>query len=376
MRIAIVHSFYSSAQPSGENIVVELQRRALERAGHDVHLVATHTDDREHETAYALRSALRVATRHGQSPAEELAEITPDVVHLHNQFPNWGSGWISSWHQSPIVATLHNYRPLCAAGTLFRDGSDCTLCPTAGSHHAVKHQCYRGSRAASIPLAVASRGAGAHDPVLQRADALVALTSRAADTYQLLAHGGPDLPVTVVPNFCPDSVTQSEHSDNWVYVGRLSPEKGILELIAHWPADVPLTVIGSGPLLDQATTASAGKRIVFLGQVDSAEAQSRIARARGMAFPSVWREGIPTVYLESLAAGTPVLAWPGNSVSDDIEEAGTGVVVAPEDTTSGIARIMARHSTYSTAGRARFENRYTESSWIAAMARVYDKVTS
>ena len=49
MKIAVVHSFYSTRQPSGENVVVQLQARALQEAGHEVSLIAAQTDRLESE---------------------------------------------------------------------------------------------------------------------------------------------------------------------------------------------------------------------------------------------------------------------------------------------------------------------------------------
>ena len=61
MRIAVVHSYYSSREPSGENVVVDLQVEALRRAGHDVTLVARRTDDLRTSKAWYVTSAARVA---------------------------------------------------------------------------------------------------------------------------------------------------------------------------------------------------------------------------------------------------------------------------------------------------------------------------
>ncbi len=83
----MVHSFYSSAQPSGENTVVLNEVEALRRAGHEVALFAAHTDELEGEVFYKLRSGMRVATGYGRNPLKAINEFSPDVVHVHNLFP-------------------------------------------------------------------------------------------------------------------------------------------------------------------------------------------------------------------------------------------------------------------------------------------------
>jgi hypothetical protein len=84
----MVHSFYSSAQPSGENTVVLNEVDALRRAGHEVALFAAHTDELEGEVFYKLRSGMRVATGYGRNPLKAINDFSPDVVHVHNLFPN------------------------------------------------------------------------------------------------------------------------------------------------------------------------------------------------------------------------------------------------------------------------------------------------
>lgn len=97
MKVASVHSYYSNRQPSGENVVVGAQAAALRAQGVDVRIIAARTDALESNGGYKLRSAVTVATGSGPSPLKDLEEFRPDVVHVHNLFPNWGTGWIDRW---------------------------------------------------------------------------------------------------------------------------------------------------------------------------------------------------------------------------------------------------------------------------------------
>src|SRR5262249_45510078 len=128
IRIAIVHSFYSSRQPSGENGVVESEVAALRAAGHDVRLFAARTDDLERDRLYPGKAAARGASGRGASPLTAVERFGPDVVHVHNLFPNIARRWVAGLRR-PLVTTLHNFRPLCVNGLLYRDGHVCTLCP-------------------------------------------------------------------------------------------------------------------------------------------------------------------------------------------------------------------------------------------------------
>ena len=102
MRIAVVHSFYSSSQPSGENRVVEDQVALLRDAGHEVLLVARHTDEESERSLYAVRAAGWVATGRGGDPTAQLRAFAPDIVHVHNLFPNIGTRWMKFW-EGPVL---------------------------------------------------------------------------------------------------------------------------------------------------------------------------------------------------------------------------------------------------------------------------------
>jgi glycosyltransferase involved in cell wall biosynthesis len=362
-RIGVVHSFYSSRQTSGENRVVDLQVQALGEAGYSVGLFAQRTDDRERSKTYPLTAAATVASGRGPTPLAQLHEFMPDAVLVHNLFPNYGRTWVNRW-DGPLIAFMHNYRPMCASGTFFRNGRVCTDCLDArSSRHAVQHACYRGSRLATLPVAAGTRFGD--DPLLRRADQVVVLNRRMSELYQRV--GVDDSRISVVPNFLPEPAQAGRGDGPWLFVGRLTDAKGILPLVRHWPSDAPLLVVGSGPLREDVER-SAPPGVALLGE-QSAERVSQLMRsARGLVFPSRWFEGFPMVYLEALAAGTPVLAWEPSVVSDLVREEGTGLVVGnlPE------ALHDAENIFPSLRRRCRvvFEERYTKEAWLRSMGRL------
>ena len=376
MKIALVHSFYLSSAPSGENNAVTRQAAALAEAGHEVTVVARRSDDFINQKLYKYRSAWTVATGAGPDPTELLNEFQPDIVHVHNLFPNWSTNWLKRL-DFPVVATVHNFRPVCAAGTLLREGKFCDLCPTKGSGHAVKHSCYQASRLATIPLAIASRKGGP-SPVLDRADAVVFLSDRTKTLYESFGLNLAEKSF-VIPNFVgrsdfgPQSSNVSE-TQRWIFVGRLSEEKGIVPLIRHWPNDIPLDIVGNGPEEIRCEEEAEGKTIVFHGQLDPKEVKVLLQNARGLVFPSICSENSPLVYLESLSNGLPTLALEGNSVADDVKLFGTGVAIPSlENLLAGIQNLEGRHEDYSLAAIRRFENRYSAPVWLSDIERVYEQ---
>ncbi|MGW1030142.1 glycosyltransferase family 4 protein [Streptomyces sp. NPDC002577] len=373
MRIAVVHSFYASGQPSGENEAVRDQVRALRAAQHDVELFGVHTDELARDPFYPLRAAARVMSGLGANPLDRLRSYAPDVVHVHNLFPNFGRSWVRGW-DGPLVATLHNYRPLCAGATLYREGATCTRCPDGDRWAGLRHGCYRDSSAATLPLAWAGRRGATGDPLLARANRIVVLSALSRRVY--LRTGLPAERLSLVPNFVsePQDECQSDETGRWVVAARLTAEKGVLELLRRWPDGEPLDVVGDGELLT-ACRAAAPSSVRFLGHLDRAELRRRMPSWRGLVFPSRWYEAAPCVAVEALAAGLPIMAFAGSSVAESVREHGTGLVTEWDQPLAQIlSEAAARFPSLRSRCRQVYADHFTERAWTAAIRQIYEEV--
>ncbi|WP_416417162.1 glycosyltransferase family 4 protein [Paenarthrobacter aromaticivorans] len=371
IRVAVIHSFYSESVPSGENVVVNAQVEALQSAGFEVRLIAARTDELSAAKLYKISTAFNVATGLGISPMQQIREFQPDIIHVHNLFPNFSTRWLDEW-EGPLVATLHNFRPVCAAGTLFRDSSPCSLCPDRGSIHSVLNGCYKGSSVASIPLAVRNRGGISKDRLLTRADRILVLSERARSMYERA--GIDSQRVQILENFVSGNGFQPERpaGNHWVYLGRLADEKGILSLMAHWPVDQQLLIYGDGPLRSR-VAAESRKNIQYMGPVPRAEIPTILAKSRGLVFPSAWAEGaVPLTYIEALAAGRPVVASSGNAAADDIADNGTGLVL-DSWTELGQALEAVRRDlpTFCSRARDHYDLNFGTAQWIENISDLY-----
>lgn len=373
MRIAFVHSFYSSRSPSGENECVLSQLEALREAGHELLLLARHTDRDQNLPAYAARAAFRVVTGFGPDPTDRLTRFRPDVVHVHNLFPNIGTRWVRRW-PGPLVATLQNFRAFCANGYLLRAGAVCTACPDGRPIAALQHACYRGSRTATLPLVVKNARGVEHDPLLAHADRVVAVSERASSVYA--RYGVSASRLEVIPNYVArvrTAATDPPSSERWLGAGRLSPEKGFRELLAHWPPDVPLDIVGDGPdrdVLERETTSGA---VRFLGAVPRGQLRERLGAYTGLAFPSRWYEGSPLIVAEGLEAGLPIVALRGNTASDIVLSHGVGEVYDDrESLDSAIGRVRDAGRRLRQHARRCFEAVFTQEAWTASIVRCYE----
>ena len=203
-RIAVVNSYYSSDRPSGENEQVKAQIAALRKSGNTVGVFAVSTDRTAAEPFYQIRAAARVASGVGRGVSRrDLYDFQPDLVHVHNLFPNFGRRWVHRL-RVPLVATLQNYRPFCAEGLLHRDGRTCMDC-FSGPLPGLLNGCYRGHWYTTAPLTIAQLR---RDPVLEVARLLIVLSATQAD---YLCQAGVDgARLAVVPNFVPTNTTTAQ----------------------------------------------------------------------------------------------------------------------------------------------------------------------
>ncbi|WP_077067158.1 glycosyltransferase [Pseudorhizobium marinum] len=122
--------------------------------------------------------------------------------------------------------------------------------------------------------------------------------------------------ITVRSNIVPafDSAIQSTRERrDVVVIARLVPEKGVATAIAAWKQIQSdghrLRIIGGGPQEEELRSLTEkDSTVVFMGQIKSEQVREEMKRARLTIVPSLWAEPFGRTALESMAAGTPVLA--------------------------------------------------------------------
>ena len=167
-----------------------------------------------------------------------LAETTPDVVHVHNTFPMLGGSVLSACRDAgvPVVATLHNYKLLCASGDFFRDGHPCHDCGNGAVLPGLRHGCYRASRLATVPVAA---GMLANRRLWRDVVSAYVFVSQAQRDL-MRGLGLPARRVFVKHNFVGGQLLSDRAPEHLVtYIGRLDAAKGIPLLIESWDRSCP-----------------------------------------------------------------------------------------------------------------------------------------
>ncbi|MGC4857224.1 glycosyltransferase family 4 protein [Micromonospora sp. DT4] len=346
MRIVVAHNRYREAQPSGENTIVDSEIAQLTAAGVEV-LPFIRSSDEIPSMSKAAKALLPIspiwAPRAQQDLSRLLTEHRPDVLHLHNPYP-----LISPWvvrtahrHGVPVVQTVHNYRQVCSSGIYFRDGVICQDCKgRALGVPAIKHRCYRDSAAQSALMATTL---AVHRGTWRSVDRFIALTTAIAD--HLHDYGIPDDRIVVKPNAVLDPGRPAPLGDGFLYMARLSPEKGVDLLLDAWrrhPVGAlgTLRIAGDGELRRLVEAVAAERPdVVYLGQLDRAGVRAAVEASAVVIAASMWHDVLPTVIIEALASGRPVLGTALGGIPYLVgadaphEPAGTG----PAETASAVA---------------------------------------
>lgn len=306
----------------------------------------------------------------------QLKQLRPDVLHIHNTFPNISNKQLSKL-KAPKVLSLHNYRSVCASGTLFLHGHECESCLKGSSFSAVKNRCYRESTVGSGAMAIRTRNGFYGDPLLTRADRILVPSTLMQEKFASIGVRT-SLMLQPVDNN-PFRETTAEPTGPWLFIGRLSHEKGILQLLDVWPSGEPLNIIGSGPLHEVVEThprLEVGD-VQLLGHVTEIE-KARIMRdSRGLVFPSQWIEGAPAVFPEMLAAGRPVLAYRGNSVAREVSQLGVGTVfdsMSEDAVMHGLRDIDAHREAMERRIKDVFARDYSIPNWALALENMYKEL--
>jgi glycosyltransferase involved in cell wall biosynthesis len=382
MKVLIVHNRYQ--QRGGEDAVVDAEACMLSARGVQVRRLDA-DNDAIHGALAKIRTSLTqfagsADMRHRISDA--LDEFRPDVVHVHNWFPTVSASIFRQCKSAgtPVVHTVHNYRLLCAAATLYRDGTVCEDCigstlRTPG----IVHRCYRGS---ALGTAAATAGMLAHWGLgtwRHAVDRFIALTE--FSRHKLIEGGIPAEKISVKPNFVEPSPEPGTGDGGYVlYAGRLTEEKGVQVLLDGWknaPGMPPLWIVGDGPLRERVQNAAVtASNVHWLGMKSSEEVVFLMKHAKATLCPSLWYEGMPRVVIESLAVGTPVIASNIGGYPEMIVDGESGALFASGDAGALLNRIReldekaAWQSLRSTA-RLRFLAEYTGEKNFSVLLDIY-----
>ncbi len=392
MRVAVLHNHYRTSAPSGEDVVVDNECRMLTAYGVDVQRLERFNDDIDADKPTAkVRLAVNTVWSAASHRATEqfLREVRPDVVHVHNTFPQLSPSIYSACKSQglPVVQTLHNFRFFCPGGLFLRDNKPCEACIDKNLWQSIKYRCYRNSVTATATLATmlaVHRRLGTYAHAVDRYITLTQFAQRKA-----IAGGLPAQKVIVKPNFLSGEVPEMGRGAGGyaLFVGRLLEGKGAQTLVDAWRylPEVPLKIIGDGALrgsLHGTVRQNGSRKVEFTGSMPRDRVLELMQDAAAVIVPSDCYEGFPLVVAEAFACGAPVIASRLGSLDELVEEGVTGLKFTPGDARD-LARAVkalqadsAHYSSIRTNARKYFEDHLTEAQNYHRLMAIYEDVVA
>lgn len=324
----------------GEDESFESEVRMLRAEGHSVETVVIHNSQIESSSKIHVALQSLWSSQSYDLVDRKLADRRFDVMHVQNFFPLLSPSvyYAARKHRVAVVQTLRNYRLLCPDAFFYRDGHVCEDCMgKTFKLPGIVHGCYRESRLATATVAAMTAFHSLRGTWSNAVDLYIALTQFVRDKF--IEAGFAPEKLVVKSNFVyPDLGCGNGEGGFALFVGRLSPEKGIDLLLDAWQQldrRWKLKIAGDGPMSARVQAFCAGREDVeWVGGKSRAETAELMGRARVLVFPSQWYETFGRVAIESFAAGTPVIASRLGAMAEICSEKETGLLFEPGSATS------------------------------------------
>lgn len=312
--------------------------------------------------------------------AKLLDRTQPDIVHCHNIYGRLSTAMLAVARKRnvPVVLTVHDYKVVCPAYLMLKDGKPCSACIDGGYYRCAVNRCHKKQAAASLVYAIEayySKLSGNYGAV----SAFLAPSRFIAD---LLRQSGIAEERVIYHANCvePNDYKPSYEGSYVLSVGRLSHEKGLPTLIqAMVGTNIPMRVAGTGPMESElrAMAEKDGGSIVLEGHCGGSKLADLYRNAAFVVVPSEWYENAPMSILESFAYGKPVIGTRIGGIPELITEGEHGYLVdpgAPMQLRDMVSKLWADRSAQSSMGRkARLliETKFAQSKRTESLLAVY-----
>lgn len=374
LRVLFAHNSYQ--QRGGEDSVVDDEIRLLRENGVSVQ---TYTRDNHDIPALGKLAMVRDTFWSPRTVREVDAVIRdfgPQILHVHNTFPLISPAiyWSASAHRIPVVQTLHNFRLLCPQAMLLREGRVCEDCIGTFPWRSVVHRCYRNSSVQSGVLAAAVSLHRLLSTFKSRVTRYIALNEFCRHVF--IQGGLPEERIRVKPNFVQDAGCQEDAKrSGFLFVGRLSPEKGIRVLAdALKESRSACEIIGSGA---ESAHVAGLPGVMLSGWRDSDYIHNRMCSSCALVLPSLWYENFPRTLVEAFSCGLPVIASRLGAMATLIRDGETGLLFEPGNSADLAARMAWAQAhpeamqRMGQAARREYKAKYTPQRNLAILLDIY-----
>lgn len=315
-----------------------------------------------------------------------VADTKPEIAHLHifqhQLSPSILHGLKK--YNVKIVNTVHDLKVICPNYKMLNKNGNCEECKGGRYYRCFSNSCVKGSKlnsAVSVMEAYVNKFIKSYSYV----DKFICPSKFYRDKF--IEFGVPKEKVIYIPNFIDlDKFTPNyEHDNYFVYVGRLSEEKGIKTLIEAMKSinGIKLRIVGTGPLeneLKEIKDQLNLENVEFLGFKIGDELKTIVSNSMFTVVPSEWYENCPMTVIESMAYGKAVLGSDSGGIPELIRNNETGLIFKTGDKNDLIDKIQYlienpdRVKTMGINGRKAAESEYNKDIHFQRIKKVYDEL--
>lgn len=317
-----------------------------------------------------------------------LEEFKPDIVHINNFQRQLSASIIDAIKEKniPIVMTAHDLNPICPASIMLFNGEVCDDCITKGYAQCIKKKCVKGSTLKSA-LGVIEKKYYDFHKVFRKIDCIISPSE--FNKNQLVNGRLKYNKIVTLHNF----VNESERNeyvlgDYAFYLGRLSKEKGILNLIEAI-GDIPdakLLIAGDGPERERIEAYinehKLDGRITLLGYQNQDSIHKYITNSRFVVIPSICNENCPYSVLEAIEIGKPIVASRIGGIPELIADGENGYLYKADDISELKEKLTLmldnddKVNRFAQKSRGLYENHYSPDSYYNELIKIYNTVMS
>lgn len=318
--------------------------------------------------------------------AKALEEFKPDIVHINNFQRQLSASIIDAIKEKniPIVMTVHDLNPICPASIMLYNGEVCDDCITKGYAQCIKKKCVKGSTLKST-LGVMEKKYYDFHKVFRKIDCIISPSE--FNKNQLVNGKLKYNEIVALHNF----VNESERNDYVLgdyafYLGRLSKEKGILNLIEAI-GDIPnakLLIAGDGPERERIeayiSEHKLDGRITLLGYQNQDSIHKYITNSRFVVIPSICNENCPYSVLEAMEIGKPIVASRIGGIPELIADGENGYLYKADDINELKEKLTLllddddKVNRFAQKSRELYESYYSPDSYYNELIKIYNTV--
>lgn len=397
MRILLVNKFHY-LRGGSEKYYFELAK-LLKNHGHTVAFFSMKnennikTDDREYfvdeidmNTGSKFEALNVIYSKKNKALMEKaLEEFKPDIVHINNFQRQLSASIIDAVKEKniPLIMTAHDLNPICPASIMLYNGEVCEDCITKGYTSCIKKKCIKNSMLKSVLGYIEKKYYDLHK-MFCKVDCIISPSE--FNKNQLLKGKLKCNDITVIHNF----VNETEKTDYTLgdcafYFGRLSREKGILNLVEAIN-NIPgarLMIAGDGPERENIQAYikehKLENRITLLGYLNQNDIRENIRKCRFVTVPSICFENCPYSVLEATEIGKPIIGSKIGGIPELVKDDVNGYTYTydcVEDLTDKL-RILFENdekvNEFSNNSKKLYKENYSAEAYYNKLMAVYNK---